>query len=79
MVTAENSTGSPFTGCVQVLAARSWRASFNAPRGGGELNSEPTTEKRKRAHNIGVEQSGSGIINISSPTGERNDVETHVD
>jgi hypothetical protein len=79
MVTAENWTGAPLAGCVQVLEAKSWRASFNAPRGGGELNSEPTTEKRKRAHNMGVERSGPWIINISSSTGGRNDVETHVD
>jgi hypothetical protein len=37
------------------LAARDSRAAWSSPRAGGALNSEPTTEKRKRAHKAGVD------------------------
>src|SRR5271157_4299204 len=56
MVTAEKRASPPRTGCVQVLAARDWRAALSSPRAGGELNSEPTTEKRKRAHKAVVDR-----------------------
>ena len=50
MVMAENRTSRPWTGWIQVLAARSRMVALSCPRGGGELSSAPTTEKRKRAH-----------------------------
>ena len=58
MVTAENWTSRPVTGCDQVFAARERMAVLSAPRGGGELKSEPTTEKRNRAHRAPVEIGG---------------------
>jgi hypothetical protein len=50
MVAAANWTSRPLVGCDQVLAARERMAALIAPRAGGELKSEPMTEKRKRAH-----------------------------
>src|SRR5579859_7053525 len=48
MVTAENCTSRPVTGCRQVLAARARMAVWSSPRGGGALRSAPITAKRKR-------------------------------
>src|SRR5262249_34065270 len=37
-------------------------AVFNAPRAGGALKSEPTTEKRNRAHTAAVDLGGVRVI-----------------
>jgi hypothetical protein len=42
------------------------RAALSDPFAGGELNSEPTTEKRKRAQQAEVDRSGCWVINVSS-------------
>src|SRR3989304_3045762 len=69
MVTGANRTSRPLTGWVQVFSARARRAALSYPRAGGELNSEPTTEKRKRAHKAEVDRSGCWVINVSSQRG----------
>src|SRR5262249_23037177 len=70
MVTAENWTGRPVVGWVQVLAARLRMAVFSAPRGGGELNSVPTTENRNRAHRAPGDAGDVGVIRAPREAGE---------
>src|SRR3954463_9084357 len=70
MVTAEKRTSRPVGGGVQVLAARDRMASLRPPRGGGELNSVPMTEKRKRAHRAAVEAGGVGVMRAPREAGE---------
>src|SRR3954447_7710576 len=70
MVTAEKRTSRPVVGWVQVLAARDRMAALRSPRGGGELNSTPTTEKRKRAHRAAVEAGGVGVMRAPREAGE---------
>src|SRR3954469_10755940 len=70
MVTAEKRTARPVVGWVQVLAARDRMAALRAPRGGGELNRAPTTEKRKRAHRAAVEAGGVVVMGAPREAGE---------
>src|SRR4051812_12834257 len=70
MVTAEKRTSRPVVGWVQVRAARDRMAALRSPRGGGELNSTPTTEKRKRAHRAAVEAGGVGVMEAPREAGE---------
>src|SRR4051812_19052302 len=67
MVTAEKRTSRPVVGWVQVLWARDRMAALRPPRGGGELNRAPTTEKRKRAHRAAVE--AGGVVVMGAPRG----------
>jgi hypothetical protein len=46
-------------------------AVFSAPRAGGELKSEPTTEKRNRAHTAAVDLGGVRVIMSPHKTGEK--------
>jgi hypothetical protein len=46
-------------------------ALLSDPRAGGELNKEPTTEKRKRAHRAPVELGGVWVITSPHEWGER--------
>ena len=52
----------PVIGCVQSFSASAWMAALSSPRGGGELNSEPITENRKRAQTM-----VDGVSVITSP------------
>src|SRR6185437_11040512 len=70
MVTAEEWTSRPVVGWVQVLAARDRMAALRSPRGGGEFNSAPMTEKRKRAHRAAVEAGGVGVMRAPREAGE---------
>src|ERR1035441_9255653 len=65
MVATAKRTSPPLTGCVQVFSANKPRATLSSPGAGGALNSEPTTEKRKRAHRAAVD--GSDFLVIESP------------
>ena len=53
-------------------------AALSSPRAEGELNNEPTTEKRKRAHKAAVEHWEFLVITSPHESGE-NDCETNVD
>jgi hypothetical protein len=53
----------------QVFSARARKAALSCPRAGGELNSEPTTEKRNRAQEAEVDRPGCWGINVSSQKG----------
>src|SRR3954470_6738823 len=70
MVTAEKRTSRPVVGWVQVLAARDRMAALRSPRGGGELNRAPTTEKRNRAHRGAVEAGVVGVMRTPREAGE---------
>src|SRR5580658_7027790 len=49
MVLAATRVSRRVTGCDQVFSARARIAVWSAPRAGGELKSEPTTENRNQA------------------------------
>src|SRR5208283_2929285 len=76
MVATAKRTSPPLTGCVQVFSANKSRATLSSPGAGGALNSEPTTEKRKRAHRAAVD--GSDFWVIMSPRKKGNRVKTTV-
>src|SRR4051794_28466891 len=46
-------------------------AVFNAPRAGGELKREPTTEKRNRAHTAAVDLGGVRVMMSPHESGEK--------
>src|SRR5271166_3087300 len=71
MVPAATLTSRPVTGCAQVFSARERIAAWSAPRAGGELKSEPTTENRNRAHKAPVELGVVWIITPPHRSGQR--------
>ena len=70
MVLAARRTSRPVTGCDQVFSARERIAVWSAPRAGGELKSEPTTENRNRAQRAPVELGVDWIITPPHEWGE---------
>src|SRR3990167_3463271 len=70
MVTVAKRTSRPVTGCVQFFSASTRMAAFSSPRAGGALNSEPTTEKRNRAHKREVDGSCFRVITAPHKQGE---------
>jgi hypothetical protein len=71
MVEAAKRTSRPLTGWVQVFSASERMLAVSSPRAGGALNSEPTTEKRNRAHKTAVDRSCLEVIAAPHERGGR--------
>src|SRR6516162_11241916 len=69
MVAAAMRTSRLVRGCDQVFSASERIVCPSAPRAGGELKSEPTTENRNRAHRAPVEPEF-GVITSPHKSGE---------